>query len=44
MTEYAESCLKFQTMLAALSDDLAGAATWLPFVNTIDLEPMPIER
>jgi isochorismate synthase len=44
MTEYAESCLKFQTMLAALNDDLAGAATWLPFVNTMNLEPTLIER
>ena len=39
MTEYAESCLKFQTMLTALSDDLASAVTWLPFVNTMSLEP-----
>jgi isochorismate synthase len=44
MTEYAESCLKFQTMLAALSDDFASAATWLPFVNAINLEPIRVER
>jgi isochorismate synthase len=44
MTEYAESCLKFQTMLAALSDELASAATWLPFVNSMHLEPMRVER
>lgn len=39
MAEYVESCLKFQTMLSALSDDLASAAPWLPFVNTMNLEP-----
>jgi isochorismate synthase len=44
LTEYAESCLKFQTMLAALGDNLAGAAIWLPFVNTINLEPTRVER
>jgi isochorismate synthase len=44
MTEYAESCLKFQTMLAALSDDFASATTWLPFVNTMRLEATQVER
>jgi isochorismate synthase len=44
MIEYAESCLKFGTMLAALSDDFANAATWLPFINTIHLEPTRAER
>jgi isochorismate synthase len=44
LTEYAESSLKFQTMLAALSNDLASAALWLPFINTINLEPTRVER
>lgn len=44
MTEYAESCLKFQTMLAALSERFASAATWLPFVSTLNLELTRAER
>jgi len=43
LTEYAESYLKFQTMLAALSDDFASAAAWLPFVSTVNLEPAGVE-
>ena len=43
ITEHAESCLKAQTMLAALGDDLARAAIWLPFVNAIHLEPTRVE-
>ncbi len=44
LAEYGESCLKFQTMLAALNDDLASAATWLSFANTINLEPAQVKR